>query len=513
MLNATFYIFSKKDNSTKLPSSSTTHINTQININDNDSSLVYPQIRVAFPVGENGVISLLPYNYVYISNFARYYWVTDWHYNADGTWTASCKVDVLASWVGYFYDMSGFVNRCPEFPNSGGIRDNYIVDPAFPPTNDFKVFKGKYPTGMTPDISDGAFVLGVISDKSPNVGAVSYYVVSSAQLAVLMNNMVTNSNSTWADVDSLDSDVLKSLINPMQFVVSCKWFPFGIIVNTSPTYISLWGWNTGAYGYKLQETHIQIPTANNYYHLQLQDIDITYPESMSDYPYFAPYAEYSIITPWGSFDLDPNAMAKLYMTQYTPQTRLLDYCIMVNLVSGTGTFIVETQGYEFFRREINVGLDIPLAQVSLNYVSMAKSAISAAGKTGDVGAWMSNPVGNAAGIASDLIDATAASLSPAVQSTGSTTAAFTPLIEDIVYQMRRYRRVQAHHGQRAVGYPAKHYCQYLRDALSSLTESGVTRRFGYIQVDYISSWLAPCTDEERTMIVDYFKTGVHFEVD
>ena len=62
MLDATFYTFSKRDNSTLLPTAVLPHYSMQININDNNSSLRAPLIRVAMPAG----VSLLVYNYVYI---------------------------------------------------------------------------------------------------------------------------------------------------------------------------------------------------------------------------------------------------------------------------------------------------------------------------------------------------------------------------------------------------------------------------------------------------------------
>ena len=464
--------------------------------------------------GENA--TLTQYNYVHVPAFSRYYYISNWGYNGDGTWTAACTVDALASWKARILLSSGYVGR----RNAAQI-NNGIVDNLYPPEPlTFVTLQDSFRTEMYPNLNQGTFVLGVLSSNAPNVGAAAYYYITADQLANLVNAMARVGTADFSLVTSMGSDVIKSLVNPMQFIVSCKWFQFGITYAGTYEQIKLWGWNTSAYGFRLSDTSIALPTANSNWHLILRDIDaVESGINVSQYPTYPPFAEYSFITPWGTFELDPFMMHRIYR-DYSAGNRYLNYRIQVDWISGTGTLIVDAdfnppgvtesspsynphKRYEFARKEIVVALDIPLAQVSLDYMSIAKSGIEAAGAAGNVGAWITNPIQHGAGIANNMLDIIGKSLSPAVQSTAGAAAAFTPLIEHVIFQMKRTKRVST--APALFGNPWKGYVE----TINSLAASGSTYA-GYIQMDEIL-FEAPCADSETKEVTDAMMAGVYIE--
>ena len=65
---------------------------------------------------EESVANIMNANYCYISEFHRYYFITDKTADANGLWTISLKVDVLESFKNDIFRLKGIVQR---------QRDNY----------------------------------------------------------------------------------------------------------------------------------------------------------------------------------------------------------------------------------------------------------------------------------------------------------------------------------------------------------------------------------------------------
>lgn len=501
MLHATLYVFSKRDNSTKQPDNSVPHLEVHININDGNSSLIAPQIRLT-PISN---VTFTIYNYVLIAEFGRLYYISNWLYNADGSWTAICTVDVLASWKAYILVARGYIGRT----SNAQYKNSNVIDNLYPPMPlSTDVIKEDYNSYLTSSISGqthGTYIIGIVSHANPTVGATVYYEVRLTELAKLIKTFTKTDTTVWDGVTEMTADVLKCMVNPIQFITSCKWFPVPTAPITSTERINVWGWDSGADGYRLSdEPYFSWPPdftsigQRNYQYLDLPTW--TNPD---EYPYSPPYAEYAIITPWGTFDLDGFIMAKIY--QQNSATKHIRYRVIINYISGTATLIVEgeytengtNKTYEFFRREVNIAIDLPLAQVSLDYLSMAKSTITATGKASNPFGWF-NAGEHGAAIANNMLDALAATLSPSVQSTGGATSVFTPLIETITLQIRRLKRVTPDNN--FFGYP----CKLPVSAINTIQTTG------YIQMDEIQ-FAAPCTDTETEMVTKAAKEGIYLE--
>jgi len=129
-VNITLYSFTKRKNSTKRPADGTTYTGT---LKDN-TSVVNPSVIFEF--------SAFPaYNYAYIQEFARYYWITDKTHVANNVWIITMHVDVLASYKNEIGGSSKYVLR------SAAAFDGTISDFKYPIKNTTHVSKQTKATG------------------------------------------------------------------------------------------------------------------------------------------------------------------------------------------------------------------------------------------------------------------------------------------------------------------------------------------------------------------------------
>lgn len=473
---ADFFILTKKRNSTLQPSG-TGHYSLSVTLNDSDTSLLSPSLRLCIP--SDGILQC---NYVHIIKFSRYYYIDDWTYNADGTWTANCSVDVLASWKTQIISSPGYVGRA----ENASIQNQYALDTYYPATNMHTTHRQTIDTGMSGTPLLGTFVIGVMSKDDPNLGAISYYAIQRDQLATMMSSMMATAGSTvqdWQNTDSITGDVLKTIVNPIQYITSCKWFPFSIPNLSYNTAINLGGWATGATGAKIGSMQRAL----------YGDLTISSLPGFLDYP---PYARYTFISPvFGTFDLDPTIIA---------QNKNITWTIDTNLATGGSVLTVKsyrTSGesrylYELFRTSAMLAVDIPLTQLGTNYVGMAKTAISTVAGAADWQNWITSPGSQVANIANGLIDAATMALSPSVQSTGGSINGFVFDVGMMYVQQVRYATVSQ--SDVTFGKPVKHY-------LSSL--EGIT---GFVQYD-VSLFNAACTSTEKDQVISMLEGGVYIE--
>ena len=473
---ADFFTLTKKRNSTLVPSG-TGSFSLSVTLNDGDTSLLSPSLRMVIP--SDGILQC---NYCHITKFSRYYYIDDWIYNADGTWTANCSVDVLASWKTAITNSPGYIGRA----EASSIANPYALDTFYPSTNLHTTHRQTIDTGMSGSPLLGTFVIGVMSKDNPNLGAISYYAIQRDQLAVMMSNMMATAGSTvadWENLSSITGDVLKTIVNPIQYITSCKWFPCTIPNLSYNTAISLGGWATGATGAKIQSMQ----------RAMYGDLTITDLPGFLDYP---PYARYTFISPvFGTFDLDPTIISA---------NKNITWTIDVNIATGGAVLTVKSYRqsgdsrylYELFRSATMLAVDVPLTQLGTNYVGLAKTAIGTTFGALDWSSWITSPGSQVANIANGLIDAATMSLSPSVQSTGGSVGGFVFDVGMMYVQQVRYGTVD----QSAVtfGTPVKRY-------IANLT--GIT---GFVQYD-VSLFNGACTSTEKDQIIGYLEGGVYIE--
>lgn len=101
---------------------------TATTVSDYTGAVARVNVSVENPVLilEESVANIMSANYCYISDFGRYYFITDKQCDSNGLWTISLKVDVLESFKNDIYNLKGIVQRQKNNYNM------YLVDPKIP---------------------------------------------------------------------------------------------------------------------------------------------------------------------------------------------------------------------------------------------------------------------------------------------------------------------------------------------------------------------------------------------
>lgn len=261
-----FYNFTKRSNSTALPSSGATSLSCQLKENTN---MVNPTLVILnVPAAWNPI-----WNYVRIPGFDRYYFINNWRW-LNGVWECDCICDVLASFKTQIGGLTEYVLR------SSFAYNGQVVDLQYVTTAETRVNSTMLDNRFQSVYAGGYYVLGVISnDNSSAMGAVTYYQMTPGQLAALKQYMM--SDTFLADqglnvqtiTDVLPNELLKTLYDPFKYIASCIWMPFPMaqIPSSLKTLESIaFGWwtptdgGTNIQGYRINPTgYVATIYANN----------------------------------------------------------------------------------------------------------------------------------------------------------------------------------------------------------------------------------------------------------
>lgn len=208
-MKATFYVFPKRTNSTKRPSSGTDY-NIEVKAPCN---IINPEIKIASNANPTG------YNYCCIPTWGRYYWVKNWTYS-NSLWTASLVVDALASYRDQIGSSTEYVVR------SSAQYDSSISDSLYPAKATVQSVTNAFQGGFAETISEGFFVIGFIAKAPNSIGAVTYVVMSHGNAKKLSSKLLTDVSYLSIDNAEISDSLTKILFNPYQYIVSCNYFPF-----------------------------------------------------------------------------------------------------------------------------------------------------------------------------------------------------------------------------------------------------------------------------------------------
>lgn len=354
---ATFYTLSKRLDSTKQPNGSGTTYN--ILLKDN-CSILTPDIKLDVGLAANPGA----FNYCYIADFKRYYYVS-WEWS-ERLWIGHCKVDALASWKSNIGSYTAYVAR------SASSYDGDIVDTYYPTKADVTetaVGATTDPSWDT-DIDSGQFVIGVMGNESgPNGGAITYYAINKAGMTALTNYLLDDTNYNVSDISA---DLLKCIFNPLQYIVSCLWFPFTIAA-TSTINIEVGWWTVSTAAAKLTDP---VYTRNLSFNVPKHPQAAT----RGDYLNLSPYSEYWINAgPWGVIPVDNSELLD--------ETAVV-FQMTVDLYTGSGRLSqVSKDVLAYVNDQVcQIGVPVQLGQNTINQgalqqasggaVSAVKSALS-----------------------------------------------------------------------------------------------------------------------------------------
>lgn len=344
---------------------------------------------ITFDFGRLGNTEIPKYNYAYVDDFNRYYYITDWVF-VSGMWRAAFTVDVLATYKDDILASTQFIARAADSNNPGIIDTVYSTAGGSSMITRDQTMTAQQFWGA--DFDTGTVVAGIINASGKNVGSITYYAFSAEGFTALMNKLLDGISWAGISVSEISEELQKALINPLQYIVSAIWLPVH-----DETFIGSWGapaadvvstinlgwWSFPLGGYYARILHNPLTVWDYFTRKVYFQID-KHPQ----YPavgnrrerawlQLAPYSRYNLtFLPFGSFDIDTS---ELYGFSYLGvQARVHSYTGDATLVisaarddQGTGEKVIQVLN-------ANCGVPLPLGQIALNIGNIDSALTSAA---------------------------------------------------------------------------------------------------------------------------------------
>lgn len=388
------YTFSKAVNSTARPGNEASYFEIDANTNT-PISIVNPTVVIHKP--DN--VTLTGYNYCYVPNWGRYYWVQDWTHDK-GLWYATLLVDVLATWRGSIGALTPYVLRAHLNADGSSAWDGNIVDNYYPAKAVWSLSKNEQPTPWEyGTYTSGCYSVGIVSEG----GITKFWLMTRATLDELMSYLLSDdfANDVMSALVITAYPEAKAVIDPLQYIASVTWIPLPI-GETILTAVKI--------GYGVKALNVRAVTPSQPWTSTIVFNRPTHPltPTRGAYVNTAPYTRLSLyMPPFGIVDID-TSRTKDYIT--------VQANLRVDMCQGNGVLEIVIGGQIVTRVCGRVGMPIQLAQIIAPGYGVLSAAKDAAGIAGAIfeGNWGNAAAGLASGIG-NAID----SQIPSVNTVGS----------------------------------------------------------------------------------------------
>lgn len=297
-------------------------------------------------------------NYIQIPIWRRYYFAA-WSWDGEGRWIADCTVDVLASWRTEIGNSKQYVLR------SASEFDEFVPDGFYCAKAGVTMDRSVASFPWTANLIDGSYVVGVINGDDNARGGTSYYVLSQANMSALRDALFINTDYLQIPSSEISSELAKTLFNPFQYIVSCKWFPFDAPTDGSTLEsIKVGWWSLPVPCARLAKTPIYTDswTLNVPQHPQAA--------ARGRYLNGSPYTRLTYnYGPWGDVSISPDVFVR-------GDAQTLTIAVGVDCVSGMAISTFSAGSTEILRTAADVGVDIQLSQVTMGVFDSVASGIA-----------------------------------------------------------------------------------------------------------------------------------------
>ena len=274
MVHLKLYSFSKKRNSTKVPSSSA---------GTSYTGVIVEPTSVLDPIVKLEGITAYNYNYVYIQEFSRYYFINDWH-TENGFWFINLTIDVLASHRSVIRSSTQYIERSASNVNE------YIVDTLFPSSGNITKSVVEVNAGLQSFIQNGMFVLNITGSTDTAIGpwACTWNT---------FKNFVSEMTLKYDDdtfFGNIADGIRNSIWKPFEHLGSVIWFPDDYIDTTgitASTSITL--------GNIVISSSASKPMS--FYHLTLPSLWTSATFNIPKHPQAATYGKYMNLKPYSQY--------------------------------------------------------------------------------------------------------------------------------------------------------------------------------------------------------------------
>lgn len=374
--------FTKKENSTKLPSGDATAV---LSGKLKEPCSIERPVFTIERLAADAVPSV--YHYAYISSFSRYYFVDDWSWK-DGVWEAHLSIDVLGSWKTMIGNTTAYIER------SSYEYDGSITDTMYPGKTDYvtqvETTMNSWYYNVAP--SGGCFVLGMLT---PDVvsgsnfgGCIKYYVLTHSAMQDLVHFLLSdqflieNGYDAQYSVSGVMTGLAKAIINPLDYLTTCMWFPVdATAIGGSPVTIGSFGYWALDVSLTIAARNLNSVATNNFILGQIPQ----HPQAAArgDYLNHAPYTKVSVqIPPFGNIPIPSSYIGS--GTQYVKCWVYVDYLTgksqMRVIVSSNSS--ISYDGPIVTEATAQFGIQVPLSQL----VNPVSSTLVNGGFSGAVGA-------------------------------------------------------------------------------------------------------------------------------
>ena len=467
-MEAVFYNFAKRQNSTKVPAG---NAGTTFNVTlKQPTSMNDPVLR----------LNADTFGFNYAAFNGSYYFVSDIQSIRNNLWDVYLTRDILATYRAQILAQSLYVTR------SYSQYDGYLLDTKYPAKVDYTVQETTVsaPWDASLDFTSGTYICGIVGAQvSGSVGSVTYWALTQAQLRAMLSELMGSIDWYNVDPSEVSNALQRMLFNPMQYFVSCVWLPFlpSNFSGSDNVQIKYGWWTLDATGKMLRSTSPLRKTS----YLQL----LPHPQTIrGSYLNSSPYTRKFIrYMPFGTFEIDP---------QFFPSNTTVVLYTSVDVVTGAGILRVAKEAGDNWLNyqtiEAQIGVPIQLSQTAQNFGKAAGAVTALVGTAAAVltgGSLATVAAGSAAAITSG-----ASASVPSLQSTGIN-GGIASLDPDIT--CTHMFSIIADEDLVDIGRPL---CKYVQ--LSTLT--------GFTQCE-TGALSMECMAQERERIESYLREGFYIE--
>ena len=497
-MNVIWYTgFSKDINSTKRPSTES-QFTSDCQIFE-PCSILNPSFIIG-PAGGDNIYKNV--TYCYVPNWQRYYWITDRRYY-DGRFIIDASIDVLATYKTEIGLTTQFVVR------SGSSSNDKITDTAYPLNGDITDTVLSYSNVSPPftdTISSGSFIVGIVGEADANVaafGAVNYYEFSLSEFSAFITKLMSN-DGDWLDVQhsDLSDSTTKMILNPMQYITSCKWFPLSAGGSAASGDIKFGWWNISGVAHKKPPTSGGYPKTSQLVGFNTASVRHPQAATRGQYMNRAPYSTYRLYMPQVGYIEIPSDI-------YDESGYIAVEC-KVDLASGQmvmdiyarDTELTPTNTWHIARSTVQIGIDVPIAQIATDIVGTAQAGIGAitSGISGGVSGFGSG------GVVGAIVGAVGGLLGGAID---TAVKAATP----IANIMPSTGSLAGYFQQPEIICSFKHVCDDVPTIIGKplCAPAQINTLSGFTQCATNHIAIKNATREELTQIETYMKEGFYYE--
>jgi hypothetical protein len=292
---ADFVQFKKKVNSTKQPAANTDVTwSTTVELLE-PCSVINPRLVIhrsnaPYPAEPGNTMDI--YNYCWLYEFSRYYWIRNWTWD-DGMWIADLEVDVLASFKSSIGSQNYYVLRASASSN-GNIIDNFY------PTTSISYAASEDNAWTPQSYGSGCYIVNVIGTQTS--GNSTLYRFTPTEFRQFLQKVYVN-------IDGFQfNDILEGLNkllqgSPEQLITSAMWMPTFNWSTTTMSDVTVGSWSSGVSGDLITNPVFQYPA------LTLSLPKHPQAASRGSFLNLSPYTTYTLYLPeFGSINIDTTAV-------------------------------------------------------------------------------------------------------------------------------------------------------------------------------------------------------------